>query len=61
VSHNCTYLKKKTPPEDDFKEAETYVGVFLNVLRKPYIGFLNKVHLVGDKTLISEKCTVILE
>jgi hypothetical protein len=26
-----------------------------------YIGFLNKVHLVGDRTLISEKCTVNLE
>jgi hypothetical protein len=23
--------------------------------KKTYIGYLNKVHLVGDKTLISEK------
>jgi hypothetical protein len=28
---------------------------FLNVLKKPNIGFLNKVHLVGGETLISEK------
>jgi hypothetical protein len=39
-------------PEDGFLEAETYVGV-LNVLKKPNF-FLNKVHLVGDKTLISQ-------
>jgi hypothetical protein len=31
-----------TPPEDGFKEAETYVGVFLNVLEKPYTGFFLK-------------------
>jgi hypothetical protein len=42
-----------TPPEDGFLEAETYVG-FLNVLKKPNIVFfLNKVHLVGDETLIT--------
>jgi hypothetical protein len=35
-----------------FLEAETYVGV-LNVLKKPNFGFLNKVHLVGDQTLIT--------
>jgi hypothetical protein len=46
-----------TPPEDGFKETEIYVG-FFNVLRKPYIGFLNKVHLVGDKTLIRYICTL---
>jgi hypothetical protein len=43
-----------TPPEDGFLESKTYVGGFLNVLKKSYIGFLNKVHLVGDKTLICE-------
>jgi hypothetical protein len=42
-----------TPPEDGFKEAETYVGVFFKCFEETlYIGFLNKVYLVGDKTLI---------
>ena len=41
-----------TPPEDGFLEAETYVGI-LNVLKNLILVSLNKVHLVGDETLIS--------
>jgi hypothetical protein len=50
-----------TPPEDGFLESRNICRGFLNILKKPYIGFLNKVLLVGDQTLICEKCTVILE
>jgi hypothetical protein len=41
------------PPDYGFLEAETYVGAFQMILRKPYTGFfLNKMHLVGGETLI---------
>jgi hypothetical protein len=43
------------PPDDGFLETEIYVGGFLTILKKPYIGFFkNKVHLVGGVTLIFE-------
>jgi hypothetical protein len=35
--------------------AETYVGGFLERFEETLYWFFNKVHLVGDKTLISEK------
>jgi hypothetical protein len=47
----CNYV---APPDNGFLETETYVGVFLVDFKKPYIGFLNIVHLVGSETLISE-------
>jgi hypothetical protein len=44
-----------------FWRAETYVGVFKCFKETLYWIFLNQVHLVGDKILICEKCTVILK
>jgi hypothetical protein len=40
-----------TPPEDGFKEAETYVEVFLERFEETLYRFFNKVHLVGNKAL----------